>query len=54
MALGQVEQPLVARAIIRRQVIVQFDEDAIVAEDILVEGQPLFGIGHQRDQVPAQ
>ena len=54
VALGQVEQPLVARAIIRRQVIVQFDEDAIVAEDLLVEGQPLFGIGHQRDQVPAQ
>jgi len=54
VALGQVQQRLVARAIVRRQVIVHFDEDAIAAEDLLVKGQPLFGIGHQRDQVPAQ
>ncbi len=54
VALGQVEQPLVARAIVRREVIMQFDEDAVAPEDLLIEGQSLFGIGHQRDQMVAQ
>ena len=52
--LGQVEQRLVARAVVRSQVVVQFDEDPVAAEDFLVEGQPIFRIGHQRDQMIAQ
>ena len=37
-----------------REVIVHLDEDPIAADDLLVEGQPLLGIGDQRDQVPAE
>src|SRR5207247_1800971 len=54
MSLGKVEQHLVAGAVIGREVIVKLDEDPVPSEDLLVEGQPVFRVSDQRDQVAAE
>src|SRR5256885_15148698 len=53
MSVGKVEQSLVAGAVVRREVIVQLDEDPVASENLLVEGQPVFGVSNQHGQVSA-
>src|SRR5205807_9445234 len=53
MPRGNVEQRLVTRPVIWREVIVQLDKDAIPSEDLLVKRQPVFRVGDQRDQMAA-
>ena len=50
--LGELEQLLVAGTVPRAEVVVQVEEHAIPAEDLLVEREAAAGPAHQREAMP--